>query len=558
MSNLDIALDYLNFGFSIIPVKKDKKPAIGSWLEYQKRQPTDAEVREWFRNPETNIGIVTGKVSNLTVIDCDSDSATEAFLSNYHGDTTSVKTPKGRHFYFHYLEGSRNGARVLPDTDVRSEGGYVVAPPSTNGNGGSYSWIRDYESGCDDPSVLLSFISLSAFTYMHGGGADSDNAPESKEVKEVKTSQTYFCQGTRDEDIFSIANALRKLKYAPDFIEQALTLVARGCNPPYPEKDIPEKIKSAMNRQIRREMSMKDEIKEWIESKGVKNESIQVKDFYFESNVVKKEEKHAAIVAFKSLCDEGILQSCGQRSGEYRIVDRTDTEQEWWKDDGKPLKIVFPLGIEEFAKVFAGNVILLEGQKSQGKSTFALEFVRLNHGLFPGRALYQNIEMADSEIKDRFQSYEHEDIIKADEWRNIVKIIRQTEAWQDKIQPDGLNVVDYLLEYEKAYTLPKHIWEIHKKLKTGIALVAVQRDPFKPYPTGGRGVRDIPRLVISLIHHTLRLEDVKSFWPSTYGNPTNLQIKYKQVAWCKWRADGTWKKAEDDKYAGFVKEKEDA
>jgi len=137
-----------------------------------------------------------------------------------------------------------------------------------------------------------------------------------------------------------------------------------------------------------------------------------------------------------------------------------------------------------------------------------------------------------------------------DDWRNAITVIRQTGDWWDKIEPDGLNVVDYLVEYEKAYMIAEFVWKIHQALKNGIALVTVQRDPYKPYPVGGRGVRDIPRLVLSLMKHRLRIEDAKSF-DTTYGNPSGLVRKYKQASWWKFVPVGTWQYAEEDKYAAF-------
>ena len=66
------AINYLkNNHFSIIPVKPDKKPYI-KWEEFQKRLPTEAEILEWWSKwPDANIGIVTGIISGIAVIDLD-------------------------------------------------------------------------------------------------------------------------------------------------------------------------------------------------------------------------------------------------------------------------------------------------------------------------------------------------------------------------------------------------------------------------------------------------------------------------------------------------------
>ena len=47
-----------------------------SWIEYQSRRPTEEEIYRWWQQyPNANIGIVTGEVSGIVVIDLDPDKA---------------------------------------------------------------------------------------------------------------------------------------------------------------------------------------------------------------------------------------------------------------------------------------------------------------------------------------------------------------------------------------------------------------------------------------------------------------------------------------------------
>ena len=143
-SSLDYALAYLSNDWSIIPlVHRDKLPPKGwSWKPYQSTRATETEARAWFDDGRANIGIVTGPISDLTVLDCDSDLACALAASLGLPPTWSVKTGKGMHYYFRYQSGSRNFQKRddLPGIDLRSEGGYVVAPPSTHPNGSVYVW----------------------------------------------------------------------------------------------------------------------------------------------------------------------------------------------------------------------------------------------------------------------------------------------------------------------------------------------------------------------------------------------------------------------------------
>lgn len=60
---------YINNSMSVIPVGLDKKPLI-SWKEFQDRKPTMEEVDKWLEQfPDMQLGIVTGKISGIIVVD---------------------------------------------------------------------------------------------------------------------------------------------------------------------------------------------------------------------------------------------------------------------------------------------------------------------------------------------------------------------------------------------------------------------------------------------------------------------------------------------------------
>lgn len=139
------ALQYLKRA-SIMPVGKDKKPLLSSWKEFQTRKPTEEEVKKWWKiYPNANIGIITGKISNIAVIDVEKEGKLDGLP-----ETVTAKTGNGGwHLYYQYIPGVENKSRVRPFIDIRGEGGFVVAPPSIteyekNGkkSGGKYEWIK--------------------------------------------------------------------------------------------------------------------------------------------------------------------------------------------------------------------------------------------------------------------------------------------------------------------------------------------------------------------------------------------------------------------------------
>lgn len=131
------ALKYIKY-YSLIPVGVDKKPLI-EWKKYQTEKPSLEQLKEWFDKPSPpNIGIVTGKISGITVVDVEKDGKWDDFPS-----TMTAKTGGGGvHLFYRYAPGVNNKARIRPLTDIRGDGGYVVAAPSIHASGQKYEWIK--------------------------------------------------------------------------------------------------------------------------------------------------------------------------------------------------------------------------------------------------------------------------------------------------------------------------------------------------------------------------------------------------------------------------------
>lgn len=133
---LQAALAYVKEGYSVIPVGMNKKPIV-KWLEFQERRASEEEIKGWFKQfPNAQIGIVTGAISDLVVIDVEASGDFSMFP-----ETTTVNTGGGGvHLYYkHPGHPVKNGVRVAKLTDIRGDGGYVVAPPSSSTKG-QYTW----------------------------------------------------------------------------------------------------------------------------------------------------------------------------------------------------------------------------------------------------------------------------------------------------------------------------------------------------------------------------------------------------------------------------------
>lgn len=137
ISDCPIWLALYDMGFSLIPLKpRDKTPLI-PWRAHQKRRASRSTIEAWYRaTPNANIGIVTGAISGLVVLDLDDDEAIAEAERRGLPDTLMVRTGKGQHVYFrHPGYKITNRAGFLPGMDIRGDGGYIVGPGSLHPSG---------------------------------------------------------------------------------------------------------------------------------------------------------------------------------------------------------------------------------------------------------------------------------------------------------------------------------------------------------------------------------------------------------------------------------------
>ena len=159
---LEEALIYLDMGWAAYPVHSvtegqcscgrpdcpaPGKHPIGMWMKYQKRLPTSQEVFTWFTTmPNCNIGMVTGTVSSIVVVDVDSITGLNTFRSLGMRPTLSARTGGGGyHFYYSSEEEVPSRVKVRDGIDLRAEGGFVVLPPSRHNSGRFYRWLQPRE-----------------------------------------------------------------------------------------------------------------------------------------------------------------------------------------------------------------------------------------------------------------------------------------------------------------------------------------------------------------------------------------------------------------------------
>lgn len=476
-------------GWSVIPIVKGAKNPSIPWTEYQTRKATDEELNKWFKNDNANIGVVTGKISNIAVVDIDTEEGMQE-ITKYIPDSTitpTVSTPKGgQHLYFTMPDiDLRNNTRAVPGCDLRAEGGYVVAPPSINGNGKAYHWVIDTNTSISYLNHAYIYYILASTTFSMSptrfdGQSDhkvTTNRPQSDHTDHnfsdrpqlTTKSPKMFIEGRRDNDLFHTANSLVKSGMPIHEVEEVLYRLAISCDPPFPIADIPAKIQSALQRADRRDRNISEEVREFVaNTTGV----FETRDIYQALTLNSREEKKAVVMILSRLFESSEIERVGGRNGVYRKIQNDDEDMELFSDPGKEFDIKLPLGLNSLVKIYPMNIIVVAGSKSSGKTAMLLNIAHMNMGRYP--IVYLNSEMGPIELSERLDNFGEARHFWTD--KEKFRAVSRHNNFQDKITAEPkIYIIDFLECHDNFYEIAKPIRLIHEKLQDGVCVIAIQK-----------------------------------------------------------------------------------
>lgn len=189
-----------------------------------------ARIRAWWKQwPEANIGIET---SGMVVVDVDAKHQGYASLDKLETDYGTLPATwrtdtggGGAHFLYRRNghQGIGNKAGIRPGVDIKTDGGYIVAPPSLHVSGRRYAWAK--ESGrklADFPQAWMKLF-----------------AEHRERTSEAKDASAKFEAGKRNAALTSLAGSMRRRGMSEAAILAALlTENSARCEPPLPESEV--------------------------------------------------------------------------------------------------------------------------------------------------------------------------------------------------------------------------------------------------------------------------------------------------------------------------------
>lgn len=252
----EAALSYAARGWAVLPLRPGgKEPATAHGV---KDATTDPKIiTSWYdRHPGRGVAIAAGLRSGLVVVDLDEKEAYTDESGRYHSavhgleefaawekshgkiaEGPRVRTGRGGlHLYLEADDDYRNGVGVLPGVDIRSSGGYVVAPPTLHPNGTPYTWeITPDEQ--EPPPVSGSIRQLLRQAREKDIDADLYKSPEE------------ILEGSRVDNMIKLAGYLVGIGLDREAIKAAIRSENDAkCSPPLNDWELEHEVFPALSR----------------------------------------------------------------------------------------------------------------------------------------------------------------------------------------------------------------------------------------------------------------------------------------------------------------------
>lgn len=237
-----------------------------------------------------------------------------------------------------------------------------------------------------------------------------------------------------------------------------------------------------------------------------------------------KEIKHAVSQVLWNISLRNQDKELEQVGNKYRLIDKNLDEVEWWKDtEGiSSCPLLLPLGLNDYCVLDSPCLIVVASPTNQGKTALILNILNQNLETYK-----DNIFLFESDpieqLKRRFKHFEFPVPVPPP-----FKVYRRLMNFEDVIQPDGLNLIDYVrVDTQKMWAIQDTMLKILSKLNKGVAVVGLQKPPGRDLAYGKDFTAFDSSLYISVESGKLKFVKIKT--PKDLGgkDPYKISIDFK-------------------------------
>jgi hypothetical protein len=415
---------YKENNFDLVAVIKDgKRPIENDWVNKSHIEPD--EWKRWLSDG-INIGIKTGKRSNLTIIDVDQKPVPKEILALV-GDTFVLETSKGFQYYYKYVEDLPKTRINELKIDIENDGGQCVAYPSIVA--GVQRKLSTIKPVIEMPKELKDYLKSKTTVPLK---SLSEKLKEDIETEDFNLG--LLEEGNRNVSLLKLGGILRKSLSENQTEEVMQVLNKHICPNPLPNKEIHAMVKSLARYINFDEQELAHKVLTYLKDVEEANRN-EIAMTVVGTN--KGEEKLRIDKALKYLVKEGYVLKKGRS---YAIIKRLD-----WKEDllnvGKPIDFKMPY-FDDIAYFNYGDLIIIGANQKIGKTHISMNIVKklVEQGITP---YYINLETG-----SRFAKIALQLGLKNGDFKHSFC----ADPTQVELEKNAVTIIDWLLIADKSQT----------------------------------------------------------------------------------------------------------
>jgi hypothetical protein len=245
-----------------------------------------------------------------------------------------------------------------------------------------------------------------------------------------------------------------------------------------------------------------------------RNETFDLDTICRHLNITERENRHFVVQKLSYEVGKGNLEKVNRI---YRTIDNTLVTIDWVNaSEAEVLDIHWPFGRDDQSqfsfdgnvRISPGDLIVIAGVSNMGKTTMCLNFLWENMDYYP--CTLMGNEYQASKFKRRVSRMEWAEPIN-EHGAPKFELIERYEGWKDIIRPDNINIIDWIGLDDKFYMIGSILQGIKSKLRKGIAVVALQKDPNKPWGQGGGFSEHLASLYLLMDFEKLTIKKAKEW-----------------------------------------------
>jgi hypothetical protein len=246
------------------------------------------------------------------------------------------------------------------------------------------------------------------------------------------------------------------------------------------------------------ESDLKNTVKSWI---LLDKRTFKIQDIYNDLNIRNRQQKKKVSDYLALFCQDGLIERLNGQRGVFsykessfsliNYIDLVNTTTD--------TIVSLPLGLPSLGiQVLPGNIIVVAGESNSGKTSILLNIAHDNLKTLSKTGQHDTIkyfssEMGPQELHTRVKAFGKPMKL----WSGM-QAIERTGNFHQVIDPDGLNIIDFMEVHNEFYMVGEWIRRIYEVLSGGVCIIALQKKSGTDFGRSGEISLEKPRLYLSI------------------------------------------------------------